>query len=181
MHDRPVLFFDNKDVARKATALYLVICLSVIPALSKDLPSAVPPGNWGAVASLIPGTRISVRMTFGDRMIGRFLDLDTESIRMSIDENERIYPRSDVAEVWQLRVPDRKLNGILIGMGTGAAGGIASMVAFANAKTSGPVYWDEEGSAYLLGAALVGGGIGALVGALVDASVKGDKLLYRAR
>jgi len=181
MNGRCVLLFAFNGFAGKVFAIFLVLCLSVIPAFPKDTANVVPPGNWGAVEYLPQGTKISVRMTFGDRMDGRFLGLDSENIRLAIDEKDRIYPRNDVAEVWRLRVPDRKLNGTLIGLGVGAAGGIASIVILANAKTNGPVYWDEEAGAFLVAGALVGAGIGALVGAIVDASIKEDKLIYRAR
>jgi hypothetical protein len=56
------------------------------------------------------------------------------------------------------------------------------MVAYGNAKTNGPVQWmDEDGPGYLIGSAIVGGGIGAAIGALIDASIKHHEVLYKAR
>ena len=75
----------------------------------------------------------------------------------------------------------KKLNDNLYGMGIGAAVGSASIFALVHANTKGSVYLDEEGAGILLGEAHVGAGIGALVGAIVDESVKADRLLYRAR
>ena len=80
------------------------------------------------------------------------------------------------------KVRDRLCNGALIGTLIGAAAGVISMVVYANAKTDGPVYWgDEGGPAVLVGAAVVGGGIGAAAGAAVDASIMGRELLYQAK
>ena len=75
----------------------------------------------------------------------------------------------------------KKPNGTLNGMGIGAAVGIASIFALVHAKTKGSVYLDEEGAGILLGEAILGAGIGGLVGAIVEESIKGDRLLYRAR
>ena len=154
-------------------AFCLISCLSVIPALPKDNANVVPPGNWGAVENLPQGTNISVRMTFEDRIDGKFAGLDDDSIRLFVDEKERIYPRNDVAEVWQLRVPDRKRNGTLIGMGAVAVAGIIGAVAY-NATWKGE---DALGLVVVLGST----DLGATVGAIVDAAIKGDKLLYRTR
>jgi hypothetical protein len=177
MHACFVVVLGFKSIVKKMLAVYLALCLSVIPALSKDKADVIPPGNWGVLESLMPGTKISVRMTFGDRIDGKFLGLNAQSIRLTMDEKERIYPRSDVAEVWQLRAPDRKLNGTLIGMGSGAAAGIIATYAV---DTGGGDRWTQEDAPgpYLL---LAGFGLGALVGAIIDASIKGDKRLYRAQ
>lgn len=131
----------------------------------------VPLGNWEVVESLAQGTEISVLMTFGDRMDGRFLSLDAESIRLAINGKDRIYPRRDVAEVWQLRMPDRKLNGALIGMGAGALAGVIGAVA-SDAQFEGEDKW---GVLFVI----AGIGLGALAGAVVDATIKGNRLIYR--
>jgi hypothetical protein len=180
MNSRFVLLFDFYGFTRMLFVLCVVLCLSAIPLFPKDNVNVVPPGNWGAVENLPQGTK-SVRLTFGDRMDGAYLGLDDESIRLAVDEKEEKYSRNDVAEVWQLRVPDRKLNGTLIGMGIGAAGGIATMAVGLNAGANGHAFSDKESGAVLLGGTLIGGGIGALVGAIIDTTVKGDRLLYRAR
>jgi len=177
MNNRCHLMFAFDGFAGKIFAVCLVFCLSVIPAFPKDNANVVPPGNWGAVEYLPRGTKISVRMIFGDRMDGKFLNLDAESIRLEIDGKDRNYPRTDVREIWQLRVPDRKLNGALIGMGTGAAAGIIAAYAV---NTGGGSRWRQEDAPgpYFL---LAGLGLGALVGTLVDVSIKSDRLLYRTR
>jgi hypothetical protein len=74
-------------------------------------------------------------------------------------------------------VRDRLRNGILIGALIGAGGGIAGMAGYGNAVTNGPVDWKDDGGLYLLGAGLVGGGVGAAVGAILDSSIKHREVL----
>ncbi len=171
MHTRCVVVLGFKCIVKKMFAVCLALCLSAIPALSGEDEKVVPPGNCGAVESLTQGKEISVRTTFGDRMDGRFLSLDAESIRLTFDGKERTYPRGDVAEVWQLRVPDRKLNGALIGMGAGAIAGIIGAAA-----SDAPFGGEDAWGVLFVG---VGMGLGAVAGAVVDATIKGDRLLYR--
>lgn len=156
---------------RKILVVCLVVYMGVVSALPKDNFIAIPPGNWGLVDALQTGTSISVRMISGDRMDGKFLALDTDSVRLLMDKKERIYPRNSVAEVWRLRVPDPKLNGALIGMGAGALAGIIGAVA-TDASFGGEDAWGA-------GFVMAGIGIGAALGLTTDAMIKGDKLIYR--
>ena len=124
MHNRYVPMFTTKSAVQKILAMCLALYLGLMPAFSKDKVDFVPPGNWGAVESLEKGTSISLRMASGDKMEGKLLGLDDVAIQLMVDKKERSYPRSGVAEVWRLGVPDRKINGILIGM----AGGVAAAI-----------------------------------------------------
>jgi len=160
-----------RTLLRKTLVMGLVVCLGVVSALPKDNLSAIPPGNWGLVGSLEKGTSISVRMTSGDRIDGKFIALDPDSVRLTMDRQERVYPRSGIAQVWQLRVADPKLNGTLIGMGAGAAAGIIGAVS-SNAPFGGEDAWGA-------GFVMAGIGIGAALGLMTDAMIKGDKLIYR--
>ncbi len=63
----------------------------------------------------------------------------------------------------------------------GTAVGIAGIFALVHVKTKDPVCLDEEGAGILLSGALVGTGIGALVCEIVEESIRGDRLHYRAR
>jgi hypothetical protein len=73
-------------------------------------------------------------------------------------------------------VKDKKLNGILIGMGAGAGAGVIAATAWAGNEASNA--WSGEDA---IGPALVlaGLGLGALIGGTTDAVMKGSKLLYR--
>lgn len=171
MYNRKVFVFCFRSISRKLLVASLVLCLSVIPTLSKDKLDAAPPGNWGAIESMNKDTSVSVRMTSGDRMDGKFLKIDADAIYIGVDRQVKILPRRVVAEIWQHRAPDKKLNGILIGMGTGALSGVVVGKAI-NAEFQG-----EDAFGILLVAA--GLGFGALIGGVTDAAIKSDKLLYR--
>ncbi len=160
---------------KKVIALVLALCIGVIPVFSKESMDAIPRGNWALVQSMGTGASVSVQMSSGDRVEGHFLGLDADSIRLRVDKQERFYPRSDVAEIWQLRIPDGKTNGALYGIVAGAAAGVLAAGATGTLEPTG----DTAGRQWGAGLIMAGIGIGALVGVLADAAIKGDKLLYR--
>jgi hypothetical protein len=163
---------------RRIYALVGIVALAAAP-----LHGQAPLGRWEKVAMLSPGIQIVVELKAGDRLEGAFQNLGPEAIVIAEPGGEeRRVAKSMVQGVrTAAKVRDRLCNGAWIGTLIGAAAGVIGLVAFANAKTNGPVYWgDEDGPAYLVGAALVGGGIGAAMGAVVDASIRGRELLYQA-
>lgn len=161
------------EAIRKGLVLCLAACLSIASAMPKDKPNAIPPGNWGLVGSLPEAASISVRMTSGDRVDGRFVALDPESIRMTEDKQERIYPKSSIAEVWELGLADSRLNGTLIGMGIGVGAGAVA------AGTVGQLMSNEGNDAWGAMMLAVCAGIGTLTGYAVDTAIKSERLIYR--
>jgi len=161
----------------------IVASLIMLVLAAAQLRGQVLPGRWEKVERLQPGTAIIVLLKTGDRLEGAFKSVSQEAVDLTEGSaQERRIPRSLVRSIETFsKAPDRLRNGALIGMLIGAAGGIAGMVAYARAKTNGPVYWGEDGAGYLVGAVLVGGGIGAATGAIVDASIKHHEMLYQAR
>jgi hypothetical protein len=149
--------------------------LGIAMLVAAPLQGQVPLGRWEKVANLWPGTQILVKLKAGDLLEGGFKRLGPDAIVISeLADQERTVAKSMVQSVrTAARVRDRLRNGSLIGTLIGAAAGVISMVAYANAKTNGPVYWgDEDGPGYLVGAA---------AGVAVDAAIKGRELLYQAR
>ena len=145
--------------------------------------AGVIPDRWEKVERLATGTAVIVKLREGERLEGSFNGIGLEDVSLiDLSGDVRRLPRSAVVKIETAAVVhDGLRNGILIGALTGVAGGIVSIVGFAHATTSGPVYWDEDGAAYLFGAALVGGGIGAATGAIVDSAIKHHEVLYQAR
>jgi hypothetical protein len=176
VRDQYAFVFGSLRKAAKTVAICLSLSMGAVPALPKGIVDFVPLGNWAVVESLAEGSSISVRMTSGDKMEGKFLGLDADCIRLKMDNQDRIFPRAGVAEVRQLGVKDKKLNGILIGMGAGAGAGVIAATAWAGNEASNA--WSGEDA---IGPALVlaGLGLGALIGGTTDAVMKGSKLLYR--
>jgi hypothetical protein len=142
------------------------------------------PGRWERVEALPPGTAVIVKLQGGERLEGIYQRIGPDEI-VFVESNgiERRLPRMGILKIESATVvPDRLCNGALYGAFIGIAAGIGSMVAYGNAKTNGPVQWmDEDGPGYLIGSAIVGGGIGAAIGALLDASIKHHEVLFKAR
>lgn len=164
---------------RKALCMFLAISLS-----TATVTAGVIPGRWEKVEALSPGVSLVVELRGGERLEGVFQSIGPEEIGfIESDGTERRLPRFTVLRIETATViPDRLRNGVLWGALIGIAGGVASMVAFGESKTNGPVDWSgEDGPGYMIGAALVGGGVGAAVGALIDASIKHPEVLYTAR
>jgi hypothetical protein len=174
MQNQHILILGFRRLAVKIMAVCLAICLCIVPVFSKDKVNIIPAGNWAAVQNLKTGRSVSMHMISGDRIDGEFLGLDPEAIRLKVDKQEKIFQRSSINEVWQLRAPDSKLNGTLIGMGVGTTAGIITAAASGTLKT-GDTAGRQLGGAFIM----AGMGFGALFGAITDAAIKGDKLLYR--
>lgn len=162
-------------LVKRTVTISLAFALLVVPGFSRERTDSIPAGNWAAVESAEKGTSISIRMGSGDRMDGKFLGLDASAIRITADKQERIFPRSSVTEVWQLRVPDRKLNGAVYGMAAGAAAGLITAGAMGYLKPTG----DTAGSQYKYGFLFAGIGLGAAFGLAADSLIKSNRLLYR--
>jgi hypothetical protein len=164
---------------RGTVVLLLITILAAAP-----LQGQVLPGRWEKVEALQRGTVIIIKLKTGDRLEGAFESVRPDAVALTEGSaQERTIPRSMIQRIEiSVQAPDRLRNGTLIGLWVGAVAGIAGMVAFANAKTDGPVYWwDEDGPGFLISAALAGGGIGAATGAVVDASIKRPELLYQSQ
>jgi hypothetical protein len=139
------------------------------------------PGRWEKVAALPPGTGVTVWLQAGDRWEGSFRSLGNDDLVVSDPGGaERRVPKTAVLRIESAgTVRDRLGNGALIGAGIGCAAGVVSFLSFARSKTaSGPFFYGET-RGVTVAAALVGGGLGALAGAAVDASIKGHEVLYR--
>ena len=59
--------------------------------------------------------------------------------------------------------------------------GFFSLLGYAKTVTAGGPIFDREGTGYFISAAIVGAGIGAAVGALIDSRIKNGEVLYLSR
>jgi hypothetical protein len=163
----------------KSISAVVMICLTVTAAQAE-----VVAGRWEKIEALAPGTAVIVSFRGGERLECTFNRIGPDEILFNeLNGNERRLPRVAIREIETAAiVRDRLRNGILLGTLIGAAAGLAGIAVYGNAKTNGPVNWgDEDASAFLLGSAVVGGGIGAATGAILDASMKHREVLYRAK
>jgi hypothetical protein len=161
----------TRGLMAKITAVPIALCLCASSALPEDIP--VPFGNWRAVELLEKKASISVRLNSGGRIEGEFRGLDRDAIRIQGKDQERVSPRNSVTEVWHLRIPDRKINGILIGMGAGAVAGAIAAASSGTFRTG-----DTAGRQWAGGLIMAGIGLGALFGVAADTLIKADRLIY---
>ncbi len=141
------------------------------------------PGRWEMVDGLKLGKPIIVKLKAGDRIECLFKGSSPNDISF-IDQAgyERRLPKEEILRIESTeKARDGLKNGTWIGAGLGTAGAIAGLYAYAESVTaSGPI-WDRESAGYFLTAGLAGAGIGALAGLVVDASIKKNEILYKAR
>jgi hypothetical protein len=155
-------------------ALFLTVAL---------LHAQVIPGRWEKVDALAAGIHIVVKMNTGDRVEGNFRSTDFDSVLLTaLDGREIRLPKSGVRSIeTTVKVRDSLRNGAWIGAGVGSLGGMLATVTYAKSVTASGSIWGEDTAGYLIGSALVGAGVGALAGVAVDASIKSNEVIYRAR
>jgi hypothetical protein len=161
----------------------IILGLSIICLTAAASRAEVVVGRWDKIELTKPGTAVVVNIQGGERLECTLDKIGEEDILFyELNGKERRFPKSAILKIeTSAVVHDRLRNGILIGTLIGTAGGITAVVAHINHETNGPVHWGEEAGAYVIGGALVGAGIGAATGAIVDASIKHREVLYRAK
>jgi hypothetical protein len=165
----------NIVAGMRQLAVISVFCLLVFPRMAS---AQVVPGRWEKVDGLPRGSAIIVTLTSGFRAEYAFAESTPELLVLTNDDAIEVrVAKPDVRTVARQR-QDRLRNGVLTGAGVGFGAAFLSLAAF-NAKqtASGPI-WDREAIGYYTAAGLVGAGIGALVGALIDARRKELEVLY---
>ena len=152
-------------------ALLFVVVVSVA-----DLAAEVVPGRWEKVEELSDGDPIVVTMKSGDRLRYRYNgSSETEVSVVDSYHKHWTLPKSEISLITRPPKKDSNVNGTLVGFAVGALGGVA----LGAAGSSG----DSQLGYLVPGLGIIGGGIGALTGAIADASTGETvaEVLYRAR
>jgi hypothetical protein len=140
------------------------------------------PGRWEKVDALQRGTSISILLKNTQVILGAFNSVTPDELVVDQDSGGELrLAKIDVQKVIQPRVRDRLRNGVLIGTGVGFASGFVALYAYDRALTASGYRFDSEAVAIYLQGGLIGAGIGALTGTLVDAAIKRDQVLFQAR
>ena len=148
-----------------------------ILAIPSFLQAQTIPGRWEKVDQLPPGSNITITLTTGQKITAAFCGAQTDFLTVTIDSTEMKVPKADVQTIART-ANDRLRNGVLIGTGVGFAAGFLSLVSFnAHVTASGPI-WDREGVGYYIGAGLIGAGIGAVTGLMIDSARKTTEIIY---
>jgi hypothetical protein len=161
----------------RTVALSLAFLLLLThPAIS--LAQGAPaPNEWSVVKTVPPGDELVVKLKNRQTIKGRLRAISDVHLTLARGQKSFDIDRQDVRQIHRI-VPKSAAKPALIGAGTGAAigaGGIAIAVA---ADESGGD--DGEAAVAILGAAIIGAGIGALVG-LAFGSRQKKVLIYEAR
>ena len=143
--------------------------------LAQDVPA---PSEWSAVRAVPPGDELVVKLKNGQTVKGRLKVIS--DIHLTLARGRRSFDL-DRQNVWQIHrvVPKSAAKSTLIGAGTGAAIGTAGL-AIAAAAADGTGGSEGELAAAFVGVAVIGAGIGALVG-LAFGSRDKKVLIYEAR
>jgi ABC-type Fe3+-hydroxamate transport system substrate-binding protein len=132
------------------------------------------PGVWDRVEALSPGARLVITVASGDRVDGAFSGLQSGILLLTdAAGGEFSIPRSEVRRIIALAYKDDLTNGVLIGAGIGLGAAVVILAAIG------------AGDGYVLpsakwGAPLTLASAGALLGAVIDRSRKGERVLYQA-
>ena len=120
--------------------------------------------DWNTVKGLAIGA--DVRITMGSRTVhGKVLRVSDESILLASGKAQEMFPQQDVLRV-RLRGDSHRGRNSLIGWGGGAASG-AIIGAAAHQDCTGWCIFNTSRGADTAAGAIVVGGIGAIVGALI--------------
>ena len=161
--------------AVRALCAALVICLGALSQVSAQ----TAPGPAHDFSGLDRARNVAVVDDAGTEVTGRLLRFTPESLTMKVDGRERVFERRTVATVHGIGDPLK--NGMLVGLGAGAAYGIAAGAIgttcggfFTEERTCTPT---EKAQLGAVGGVLFGA-VGLGVGALVDRLISRRTLLY---
>jgi hypothetical protein len=127
-------------------------------------------GTFEQVRVLVKaGDTLTVTDTAGQPVRGKLVNLSSSSLRLNVSGTTREFQKVDVNTITK-RGSDSLKNGALIGVIIGGGFGVVGM---AVAAAQG-----DADAAFFVGAALVYGGMGAGIGAGVDALIEGQRVIY---
>ena len=151
--------------------------LSQLPLPTSHAQQATGIQEWATIESVPSGDGLIVKLKNGNTVKGRFRGISGDTLTLVRDKKTTDINRPDVQ--WIKRViPKSAAKPTLIGAGAGAAIAVTSVaIAAASDDTGGT---EGELAAATLGIALVGAGIGALVG-LAFGSRQKKVLIYESK
>ena len=132
-------------------------------------------GSFDQLRVLVkPGDTITVTDDAGRETTGRIGELSSSSLALLVGDQRRDLQASDINTIRQRR-SDPLANGAKWGFGIGATLGLLAGVGLASA------YDEGDDSAFIVFGALIYGGLGAGIGAGVDAMISGNQVIYARR
>src|SRR5258706_6743706 len=120
--------------------------------------------DWNTVKALATGA--DVRLTAGSRTVqGKLLRVNDENIVLALGKSQEMFPQQEVLRI-RLKGDSHRGRNSLIGLGGGGAvGGIIGTATYSECNSF--CILNPSRGALAAGGAIVGGGLGAIVGALI--------------
>jgi small nuclear ribonucleoprotein (snRNP)-like protein len=164
---------------RNFTRLFVVIGLVGSLLLSNASVAAQgQTGDWSKVTALASGSKLSVKLKNGKTVNGTLSSVSDSTLSLTSKNAPVEIKREDVRTVHEVIKKSSATKAALIGTGVGAgAGAAAGAVSDANHDDG----FEKLDSAATAGFAVVGAGVGALVGYFIGRSGAKRVLVYEAK
>lgn len=158
---------------KRILTVFLAFAIISAAAPATLLAQEAAAARWAAVKSTSVGVKLSVKLKSGETASGRLSEVTDTSLTLSGGGKTKTFGRDEIQKIYSVSGSSRGKYA-LIGLGVGAGVGMGAGAA----ASQGPA---EGGEKYLPVAqlGLAGGGLGALVGALLG-SGKRKQLIYEA-
>jgi len=135
--------------------------------------------DWSRVTSIASGSKLSVKLKNGKTVNGTFRSASDTALSLMVKNAPTELKREDVATVHEV-IKKSATKATLIGMGVGAGAG-AALGAISDSQDNSGFEFDKLDTAVTAGLAVIGAGVGAVVGYLVGRSGSKRLLIYEAR
>lgn len=151
-----------RHVARIAALIILVAATAEAQELA---------GTFDQLRVLVkPGDTLTIVDDSGRRVEGKVSSLSASALSLTVSGTPRQFQSAEVNTI-EKRGPDSLKNGALIGLAIGGGIGAVGMIALAATAESNP-------GAFVAAGMFMYGGIGAGIGAGVDALIEGRRVIY---
>jgi hypothetical protein len=157
-------------IALRASVV-LAICLAVAPV------HAQPPSPLGEVVR--KGQTVEVIDDEGREITGKVSLVSQAALHLVRDGTAMEIPFARITQI--ARPTDSLADGALIGLAAGAAFGVVAATAGTTDCDESSEYWGPcfGGPRFIIGSALIFGGIGAGIGVGIDALIRRNRVVYR--
>ena len=156
-----------------SVALIATLLLASVP-----LSAQSTPGDWSVLKAVPSGTSLEVKFKAGNTVKGKLTSVSDTGLSLSVKNKTVDIKHDDVLNIYQTSHKSATTS-TLIGLGVGAGSGAAlGGVASATDNNNGFERIDHVATA---GLAVVGAGVGALVGYLIGRSGRKRVLVYASK
>ena len=165
---------------RRLSQPFVTLCLVASLLVSTITVAAQDQMNdWSRVTAIANGSKLSVKLKNGKTVSGTFSSASDSALSLMVKNTRTELKREDVATVHEV-IKKSATKATLIGLGVGAGAG-ALFGAISDASDDSGFEFDKFDTAVTAGLAVIGAGVGAVVGYFVGRSGSKRLLIYQAR